>query len=82
MWGRNREGGQKGANFSEPQVKMMFSSVIRFLNSENGAVTDDWIVMCAGVIGISIVVLAAISQSATDQAAAISSVITDQDPSV
>ena len=41
-------------------------SVLNFLKSEDGAVTVDWVVLTASIIGLGILVVATIAGGATD----------------
>lgn len=47
---------------------MMMNYLSRFLSEEDGAVTVDWVVLTAGVIGMSIAVIGGIRSAATDPA--------------
>ncbi len=47
----------------------------RFARAEDGAVTVDWVVLTAAVIGLGLAVLAAITDSSTNLAGRISAAI-------
>ncbi len=40
----------------------------RFLNDENGAVTVDWVVLTAAIVGLGVAVIGSIANGALDQA--------------
>lgn len=44
----------------------MFGTFVRFASDEDGAVTVDWVVLTAAVVGIAIVFMIPITQSASD----------------
>ncbi|MBV1903394.1 MAG: hypothetical protein KUG58_07150 [Marinosulfonomonas sp.] len=39
---------------------------LKFLNDESGAVTVDWVVLTAAIVGLGIAVLASVSDGITD----------------
>lgn len=42
----------------------MFGKFMRFASDENGAVTVDWVVLTAAVVGVAIIFMIPITQSA------------------
>ncbi len=51
----------------------MFSRVKNFVRSENGAVTVDWVVLCAGVVAIAVAIVVAMQTGAVNLSDDISS---------
>lgn len=51
----------------------------QFTNDESGAVTVDWVVLTAGIVGLSIAALVMIGDETTQQAADIGATIETQD---
>lgn len=47
----------------------MRNVAIRFLKDESGAVTVDWVVLTAAIVGLGVAVIATVSGGALDQAA-------------
>lgn len=41
--------------------------VAKFIQDENGAVTVDWVVLTAAIVGLGIAVIGSVSQGALDQ---------------
>ncbi|MDJ1006958.1 MAG: hypothetical protein QNJ13_03960 [Paracoccaceae bacterium] len=41
--------------------------ITRFLKSEDGAVTVDWVVLTAGIVGLGVAIIGGISSSAVNQ---------------
>lgn len=50
----------------------------QFLKSEDGAVTVDWVVLTAAVVGLAIGVVAAISDAALDESDGLAAFVDDQ----
>ena len=46
----------------------MLNNLTRFVSDDDGAVTVDWVVLTAGVIGMALVVIGGIQNAATDPA--------------
>jgi len=46
----------------------MKSTLVRFLKDEDGAVTVDWVVLTAAIVGMGIAVITTVSAGALDQA--------------
>ncbi|MGB3278057.1 MAG: hypothetical protein WBA92_02580 [Pseudorhodobacter sp.] len=55
-------------------MKLEFSN---FLTSEDGAVTVDWVVLCAAVIGLGMIVLTPVAFSADSSGAKVGEYIAD-----
>ena len=53
--------------------------LINFLRDEDGAVTVDWVVLTAAVVGLGVAVLTAVSGGATSLAGEISDSLVAQD---
>jgi len=45
----------------------MLNTIVKFAKSEDGAITVDWVVLTAGVVGLGLAVIAVIGSKATDQ---------------
>ena len=45
----------------------MLNTIMKFVKSEDGAVTVDWVVLTAGLVGLGLSVLAVVGSKATDQ---------------
>jgi Flp pilus assembly pilin Flp len=58
----------------------MIKVVARFLNEEEGAVTVDWVVLTAAVVGLAIAAYGAIETGATDLTGKTSTYLKAQDP--
>jgi hypothetical protein len=41
-------------------------NLIKFVESEDGAVTVDWVVLTAAIVGLGVAVIASVSSGATD----------------
>lgn len=41
-------------------------TLLNFINSEDGAVTVDWVVLTAAIVGMGVAVIASVSSGATD----------------
>lgn len=46
-----------------------------FLSNEDGAVTVDWVVLTAAIVGISVLAVSTISRGATDEAGGLAAVV-------
>ncbi len=55
----------------------MFKSIAKFLKDEDGAVTVDWVVLTAAVVGLGMLVLYPVAFSTTSSTQAISDDIAD-----
>ncbi|MEE9388574.1 MAG: hypothetical protein V3U96_08175 [Paracoccaceae bacterium] len=53
-------------------------TLINFINDEDGAVTVDWVVLTAAIVGLGIAVLASVSSGTTSLADKISSNLAGQ----
>lgn len=51
-----------------------------FLKSEDGAVTVDWVVLTAAVVGLAIGVVTLVVQGATDTSASLGATLTNATP--
>lgn len=56
----------------------MQSVITKFLRGESGAVTVDWVVLTAGIVGLAIAIVVPIGESSVEQSSAISTTIDDQ----
>ena len=56
----------------------MFASIKNFAKSESGAVTVDWVVLTAAVVGLGLAVMAVVSGGVEDLSMAIDTQLTDQ----
>jgi len=58
--------------------------MLNFLNSfrkrEEGAVTVDWVVLTAAIVGLAVALLAVIAQGATDKSTSVGAFLSSQDP--
>ncbi len=45
----------------------MLNTIMEFVESEDGAVTVDWVVLTAGIVGLGLAVIAVVGSKATDQ---------------
>jgi len=57
----------------------MTTAIKTFLNDESGAVTVDWVVLTAAIVGLGIVVLTTVGEGTTTFADKISSHMATQD---
>jgi Flp pilus assembly pilin Flp len=55
----------------------MLQFIKNFRNDEDGAVTVDWVVLTAAIVGLGIAVLSTVRSGATDLAGDIGSELTD-----
>ncbi len=53
----------------------MFGIMQKFLRSEDGAVTVDWVVLTAAIIGLGLAVLVPIGIAATDTSTGVSAAV-------
>jgi Flp pilus assembly pilin Flp len=53
----------------------MFNYLTKFRRDEDGAVTVDWVVLTAAIVGLAIAIIAAIASGALDQSTSVGSVI-------
>jgi len=60
-----------------PVTKVCIKGLARFLNKEDGAVTVDWVVLTAAVVGLGVAVLSTVSGGATDLAGDINTTVGD-----
>ncbi len=58
----------------------MIDYIASFLDSEDGAVTVDWVVLTAAVVGLAIAAYASIEDGATDLTAKTGTYLKAQDP--
>ena len=58
----------------------LFNMIKTFRNDEDGAVTVDWVVLTAAIVGLGIAVLSSVSGGTTSLADKISSELEDMDP--
>ena len=54
----------------------MFGNLLRFVSDENGAVTVDWVVLTAAVVGVALIFMIPITQSAQGTSNSIATTIT------
>jgi Flp pilus assembly pilin Flp len=57
---------------------MLFNLLKNFRDDENGAVTVDWVVLTAAIVGLGIAVLTSVSGGVTDLSGDISDQLTSQ----
>ena len=53
----------------------MLNFFTKFRRDENGAVTVDWVVLTAAIVGLAIAIIAAIASGALDQSTSVGNVI-------
>jgi len=51
----------------------------QFLRDENGAVTVDWVVLTAAIVGLGVIVITTIANGALDQSSALNSHLLNAD---
>lgn len=56
----------------------LFAMIKNFRNDESGAVTVDWVVLTAAIVGLGIAVLASVETGLTNTVAGIESQIADE----
>ncbi len=56
------------------------AKLINFLSSEDGAVTVDWVVLTAAIIGLGIVVIGSVAGGATDVSESLGATLNDAEP--
>jgi Flp pilus assembly pilin Flp len=66
-----------GAPGSKTQEGFMMDAVTRFARSESGAVTVDWVVLTAGIVGLCLATLAVITDGIQGVSQNINNTITD-----
>lgn len=59
---------------------MSLSTLKSFLSSESGAVTVDWVVLTAALVGLGLAVMAVVSGGVEDLSGNISTALTETDP--
>lgn len=59
---------------------MAFSKFNAFLSDESGAVTVDWVVLTAAIVGLGLAVMAVVSGGVEDLSGDISNALTTTDP--
>ncbi|MEL6167201.1 MAG: hypothetical protein AAFR35_00825 [Pseudomonadota bacterium] len=57
----------------------MINRFTRFLEKEDGAITVDWVVLTAAMVGFGVAIVAMISASATDVSTGIGAYVEDQE---
>lgn len=55
-------------------------NLVNFLKSEDGAVTVDWVVLTAAILGFGMVVILVIAGGATDVSASLGASLNDAEP--
>ncbi|MDJ0637536.1 MAG: hypothetical protein QNJ20_01780 [Paracoccaceae bacterium] len=58
----------------------MFKSLIEFARSEDGAVTVDWVVLTAAIIGMGMAIVALIAGGATDMSGSLGASLEAAEP--
>ena len=53
---------------------------VEFLKSEDGAVTVDWVVLTAAIIGLGLVVIGSVAGGATDVSDSLGATLNDANP--
>jgi Flp pilus assembly pilin Flp len=56
---------------------MIRLKIVRFLDNDSGAITVDWVVLTAAIVGIAVTVVGVISAGVLEAASDISFVLTD-----
>jgi hypothetical protein len=59
---------------------MFAMSTKRFLSNESGAITVDWVVLTAGVVGLALAVIVVISSGAENSSTDITNTLANQVP--
>lgn len=59
----------------------MQAHLAQFAKEENGAVTVDWVVLTAAIVGLGIAVIASVSRGALDHSAGLGAYLDEQDVS-
>ena len=59
----------------------MFKVIKKFNNEEDGAVTVDWVVLTAAIVGLGLAVMASVRGGTTGLATKISGALASQNPS-
>ena len=59
---------------------MAFSKFKTFLSDESGAVTVDWVVLTAAIVGLGLAVMSVVSGGVEDLSGDISTALTNTDP--
>jgi len=59
----------------------MRRELFRFFNDESGAVTVDWVVLTAAIVGLGIAVIASVSGGALNTASGLGANLSAQEPS-
>jgi len=57
----------------------MLNQISKFMKSEDGAITVDFVVLTAAIVGLGVAVIALIGPEAVDKSRAISSVMDNHD---
>jgi len=57
----------------------MFDQFYEFFADENGAVTVDWVVLTAGIVGLGVVVITTIANGALDHTSGLNSHLANAD---
>ncbi|MEM9425193.1 MAG: hypothetical protein AAGA06_00685 [Pseudomonadota bacterium] len=55
-------------------------SLFNFISSEDGAVTVDWVVLTAAIVGLGIAVIGTVAAGTTDVSSGLGAVLEDADP--
>jgi Flp pilus assembly pilin Flp len=59
---------------------MTFAKIETFLSDESGAVTVDWVVLTAAIVGLGLAVMSVVSGGVEDLSGDITTALTDTDP--
>jgi Flp pilus assembly pilin Flp len=59
---------------------IMFQRIKRFLKDEDGAVTVDWVVLCAGIVAMAAFIIATMGSSALVLAGSVTTMLSDWAP--
>jgi len=57
----------------------MWNKLSHFINEENGAVTVDWVVLTAAIVGLGIVVISTVGRGALDTSTGLGVVLAAKD---
>jgi Flp pilus assembly pilin Flp len=56
----------------------MLKFIKSFRDQDDGAVTVDWVVLTAAIVGLSVAVIAIVADGATDQSTGVGAALSDQ----
>lgn len=59
-----------------PRGRKMFKRIETFIKDEDGAVTVDWVVLCAGIVALAVGIVTAMSASALGLSDSVAAMLT------